>query len=98
LRPSAAPSRWRGSRLKVGHRFVSCFADLPLKGSLPLLISFLRATFRPEHRAGARDRPGRGAAGLLQLLRAGAAGAAFCSPRDLPVRGRGRGAGWKLTG
>jgi hypothetical protein len=35
--------------------FVSCFADLPLKGSLPLLISFLLATFRPAHRAGARD-------------------------------------------
>jgi chromosome segregation ATPase len=35
--------------------FVSCFADLPLKGSLPLLISLLLATFRPAHRAGARD-------------------------------------------
>jgi hypothetical protein len=98
LRPSSAPSRWRGSRLKVGHCFVSCFADLPLEGPFPLLISFLLATFRPVHRAGARDRPGRGAASLLQLLRAGAAGAAFYGPRDLPGRGRGRGAGWKLAG
>jgi hypothetical protein len=84
--------------LKVGHCFVSCFADLPLEGSFPLLISFLLATFRPAHCAGAHDRPGRGTAGLLQLLRAGAAGAAFCGPRDLPGRGRGRGAGWKLAG
>jgi hypothetical protein len=78
--------------------FVSCFADLPLEGSFLLLISLLPATFRPVHRAGARDRPGRGAAGLLQLLRAGAVGAAFCGPRDLPGRGRGRGAGWELAG
>jgi hypothetical protein len=92
------PSRWRGSRSKVCHCFVSCFADLPLEGSFPLLISFLLAPFRPAHRAGARDRPGRGTAGLLQLLPAGAAGAAFCGPRDLPGRGRGRGAGWKFAG
>jgi hypothetical protein len=78
--------------------FVSCFADFPLEGSFPLLIYFLLATFRPTHRAGARDRPDRGAAGLLRLLRAGAAGAAFCGPRDLPGRGRGRGAGWELAG
>jgi chromosome segregation ATPase len=31
----AAPSRWRRSRLKVGHRFVSCFADLSFEGSFP---------------------------------------------------------------
>jgi hypothetical protein len=97
-RPSAAPSRWRGSRLKVGLCFVSCLVDLPLKGLIPLLISFLLVTFRPAHRAGARDRPGRGATGLLQLLRAGAAGAAFRGPRDLPGPGGGRGAGWKLAG
>jgi regulator of replication initiation timing len=97
-RPSAAPSRWRGSRLKVGHCFVSCFADLPLEGPPPFLISFLLATFRPAHHAGARDRPGQGTASLLQLLRAEAAGAAFCGPQDLPGRGRGRGTGWKLTG
>jgi hypothetical protein len=78
--------------------FVSCFADFPLVGSFPLLISFLLETFRPAHRARACDRSGRGAAGLLQLLRAGAAGAAFCGPRDLPGRGGGRGAGRKLAG
>jgi uncharacterized coiled-coil protein SlyX len=73
--------------------FVFCFADFPLEGSSPFLISLLLATFRPAHRAGARDRPCRGTAGLLQLLRAGAAGAALCGPRDLPGRGGGRGAG-----
>jgi chromosome segregation ATPase len=78
--------------------FVFCFADFPLEGSFLLLISFLLATFRPAHRSGACDRPGRGAAGFLQLLRAGAAGAAFCGPRDLPGHGRGRGAGWELVG
>jgi uncharacterized coiled-coil protein SlyX len=78
--------------------FVFCFVDFPLEGSPPFLISLLLATFRPAHRAGARDRAGRGAAGLLQLLRAGAAGAALCGPRDLPSRGGGRGAGWELIG
>jgi hypothetical protein len=78
--------------------FVFCFADFPLEDSPPFLISLLLATFRPTHCTGARDRPGRGAAGLLQLLRAGAAGAAFCGPRDLPGRGGGRGAGWELAG
>jgi hypothetical protein len=78
--------------------FVFCFADFPLEGSSPFLISLLLATFRPAHRAGAHDRPGRGAAGLLQFLRAGAVGAAFCGPRDLPGRGGGRGAGWELAG
>jgi hypothetical protein len=78
--------------------FVFCFADFPLEGSPPFLIPLLLATFRPAHRAGARDRPCRGAAGLLQLLRAGAAGAALCGPRDLPGRGGGRGAGWELAG
>jgi hypothetical protein len=78
--------------------FVFCFADFPLEGSSPFLISLLLATFRPAHRAGARDRPRRGAADLLQLLRAGAAGAAFRGPRDLPSRGGGRGAGWELAG
>jgi hypothetical protein len=48
--------------------FVFCFADFPLEGSSPFLISLLLATFRPAHRAGACDRPCRGAAGLLQLL------------------------------
>jgi hypothetical protein len=49
--------------------FVFCFADFPLEGSPPpFLISFLLATFRPTHHAGARDRAGRGAVGLLQLL------------------------------
>jgi chromosome segregation ATPase len=38
--------------------FVFCFADFPLEGSPPFLISLLLATFRPAHRAGARDRPG----------------------------------------
>jgi hypothetical protein len=97
-RLSAAPSRWRGSRSKVGCCSISCFTDLPFEGSFPLLISFLLVTLRPAHRAQARDRPGRGAAGLLQLLRAGATGAAFRGPRDLPGRGGGRGAGWKLAG
>jgi chromosome segregation ATPase len=69
--------------------FVFCFADFPLEGSSPFLISLLLATFRPAHRAGAHDRPGRGAAGLLQFLRAGAVGATFCGPRDLPGRGGG---------
>jgi myosin heavy subunit len=78
--------------------FVFCFADFPLEGSPPFLISLLLATFRHAHRAGARDRPGRGAAGLLQLLRAGDAGAALCGPRDLLGRGGGRGAGWELAG
>jgi chromosome segregation ATPase len=78
--------------------FVFCFADFPLEGSPPFLISLLLATFRPAHRVGARDRPGRGAAGLLQLLRAGVAGAALCGPRDLPGRGGGRDAGWELVG
>jgi hypothetical protein len=58
LRPSAAPSRWRGSRMKVGHCFVSCFADLPSEGSFPLLIYFLLVMLSPAHRAGALDRPG----------------------------------------
>jgi uncharacterized coiled-coil protein SlyX len=78
--------------------FVFCFADFPLEDSFLFLISLLLATFRPAHHAGARDRPGRGALGLLQLLRAGAAGAALCGPRDLPGRGGGRGAGWELAG
>jgi regulator of replication initiation timing len=78
--------------------FVFCFADFPLEGSPPFLISFLLATFRPAHRAGARDRAGRGTSGLLQLLRAGAGGAALCGPRDLPGRGGGRSAGWELAG
>jgi hypothetical protein len=78
--------------------FVFCFADIPLVGLSPFMISLLLATFRPAHRAGARDRPCRGAAGLLELLRAGAAGAACCGPRDLPGRGGGRGAGWELAG
>jgi hypothetical protein len=67
--------------------FVFCFADFPLEGLSLFLISLLSATFRPAHRAGARDRPCRGAADLLQLLRAGAAGAALRGPRDLPGRG-----------
>jgi hypothetical protein len=37
--------------------FVFCFADVPLEGSSLFLISLLLATFRPAHRAGARDRP-----------------------------------------
>jgi hypothetical protein len=78
--------------------FVFCFADFPLEGSSPFMISLLLATFRPAHRAGARDRPCRGATGLLQLLRARAAGAALCSPLDLPGPGGGRGAGWELAG
>jgi hypothetical protein len=78
--------------------FVFCFADFPLEGLSLFLIFILLATFRPAHRAGARDRPGRGAAGLLQLLRAGAARAALCGPRDLPGRGGGRGIGWELAG
>jgi chromosome segregation ATPase len=69
--------------------FVFCFADFPLEGSSPFLISLLLATFRPAHRARARGRPCRGAANLLQLLRAGAAGAALRGPRDLPGRGGG---------
>jgi myosin heavy subunit len=48
--------------------FVFCFADFPLEGSSHFLISLLLATFRPTHRAGARDRSCRGAADLLQLL------------------------------
>jgi hypothetical protein len=48
--------------------FVFCFADFPLEGSPSFLISLLLATFRPAHCAGARDRAGRGVAGLLQLL------------------------------
>jgi hypothetical protein len=78
--------------------FVFSFADFPLEGSSSFLISLLLVTFRPAHRAGARDRPCRGAADLLQLLRAGAAGAALRGPRDLPGHGGGRGAGWELTG
>jgi hypothetical protein len=78
--------------------FVFCFADFPLEGSSPFMISLLLATFRPAHRAGARDRPCRGATGLLQLLRARATGAALCSPLDLPGPGGGRGAGWELAG
>jgi hypothetical protein len=78
--------------------FVSCFADFPLEGSPPFLIPFLLGIFRLAHRAGARGRAGRGAADLLQLLRAGAAGAALRSPRDLPGRGGGRGAGRELAG
>jgi hypothetical protein len=35
--------------------FFFCFADFPLEGSSPFLISFLLATFRPGHRAGARS-------------------------------------------
>jgi hypothetical protein len=38
--------------------FVFCFADFPLGDSPPFLISLLLETFRPAHRAGARDRPG----------------------------------------
>jgi chromosome segregation ATPase len=38
--------------------FVFYFADFPLEGSSPFLISFLLATFRPAHRAGARSRAG----------------------------------------
>jgi uncharacterized coiled-coil protein SlyX len=78
--------------------FVFSFADFPLGGSSPFLIPLLLATFRPAHCAGARDRPGRGAAGLLPLLRAGAAGAVLCGPRDLQGRGGGRSAGWELAG
>jgi hypothetical protein len=78
--------------------FVFCFANFPLEGSSPFLISFLPATFRPAHHAGARSRAGRGAADLLQFLRARVAGAALRGPRDLPGRGRGRGAGWELAG
>jgi chromosome segregation ATPase len=37
--------------------FVFCFADFPLEGSPPFLISLLLATFRPAHHAGVRDRP-----------------------------------------
>jgi chromosome segregation ATPase len=48
--------------------FVFCFADFPLEGSSHFLISFLPATFRLAHRAGARNRAGRGATDLLQLL------------------------------
>jgi uncharacterized coiled-coil protein SlyX len=48
--------------------FVFCFADFPLEGSSLFLISFLLAMFSPAHRVGARDRPGRGATGLLRLL------------------------------
>jgi hypothetical protein len=59
--------------------FAFCFADFPLEDSPPFLISFSLATFRPAHRTEARDRPGRGAADLLQLLRAGAVGAAFAA-------------------
>jgi hypothetical protein len=78
--------------------FVSCFAGFPLEGSPPFLIPFLLGNFRLAHCAGARGLAGRGAAGLLQLLRAGAAGVALRSPRDLPGRGGGRGAGWELAG
>jgi chromosome segregation ATPase len=87
-------------RKQVEGRSLFCllFCGSSLQGFAPFLISFLLVTFRPAHRAGVRDRPGRGAAGLLQLLRAGAAGAAFCGPRDLPGRGRGRGPGRKLAG
>jgi hypothetical protein len=35
--------------------FVFCFADFPLEDSFLFLISLLLATFRPAHRAGARD-------------------------------------------
>jgi chromosome segregation ATPase len=35
--------------------FVFCFADFPLEGSSPFLTSFLLATFRPAHRAGAHS-------------------------------------------
>jgi hypothetical protein len=38
--------------------FVFCFANFPLDVSSPFLISFLLATFRPAHRAGARSRAG----------------------------------------
>jgi hypothetical protein len=78
--------------------FVFCFADFPLEGPPLFLIPLLLAMFRPAHRTGARDRAGRGAAGLLQLPRAGAAGAALCGPQDLPGRGGGRGTGWEITG
>jgi uncharacterized coiled-coil protein SlyX len=37
--------------------FVFYFADFPLEGLPPFLIPLLLATFRPAHRAGARDRP-----------------------------------------
>jgi hypothetical protein len=57
--------------------FVFYFADFSLEGSSLFLIFLLLAMFRPAHRARARDRPGRGATGLLQLLRAGAVGAAL---------------------
>jgi chromosome segregation ATPase len=69
--------------------FDSCFADFPLEGSPPFLIPLLLGDFRLAHRAGARGRAGRGAANLLQLLRAGAAGVALRNPRDLPGRGGG---------
>jgi hypothetical protein len=78
--------------------FVSRFADFPLEGSPPFLITLLLGDFRLAHCAGARGRAGRGAADLLQLLRGGAAGVAFRGPRDLPGRGGGRGAGWELAG
>jgi chromosome segregation ATPase len=78
--------------------FVSCFDDFPLEGSPTFLIPLLLGDFRLAHRAGARGRVGRGIADLLQLLRAGAAGVALRSPRDLPGRGGGRGAGWELAG
>jgi hypothetical protein len=48
--------------------FVFYFVDFSLEGSSLFLIFLLLAMFRPAHRARARDRPGRGAAGLLQLL------------------------------
>jgi hypothetical protein len=75
--------------------FVSCFAEFPLESSPPFLILFLLGNFRLVHHAGACGRAGRGAADLLQLLRAGVA---LRGPRDLLGRGGGRGAGWELAG
>jgi hypothetical protein len=56
--------------------FDSCVVGFSLRVRTLFLTSFSSGNFRLAHRAWARGRAGRGAADLLQLLRAGAAGVA----------------------
>jgi hypothetical protein len=60
--------------LKVSRRFVFYFADLSFEGSFILLISFAGNVQACAPRWGTRPT---GPAGFLQLLQAGAVGAAF---------------------